>query len=134
MGVDTDNFIVATFALWAGDFKYAETLLSRYSNAPALNGLVESPDDLIRRTGALRLRQLRQKKGEFKLLAAENGVRNPVQANPTVLETKHLRGAVWRIDAREFDLRAYLKDLSWEEHLLDLAQNEASTQATVTIS
>jgi hypothetical protein len=126
MSVDTDNFIIATFALWAGDFEYADALLNRYSNAPPLNGAVDSPDDLIRRTGALRLRQLRQKKGEFKLLAAEHRLRNPVQANPTVLETKHLRGAVWRVDAREFDLRAYLTDLTWEEGLLRLALSEAS--------
>src|SRR6185295_2430040 len=124
MSVDTDNFIVATFALWAGDFEYAETLLSRYSNAAPLNGIVESPDELIRRTGALRLRQLRQKKGEFKLLAAEYGLRNPVAANPTILVTNHLRGALWRMDARELDLRAYLTDLSWEENLLRLAHNE----------
>jgi hypothetical protein len=125
MSVDTDNFIVATFALWAGDFEYAETLLKRYSNAPALNGAVESADDLIRRTGALRLRQLRQKKREFKLLAAEHGLRNPVQAKPTVLVTNHLRGALWRLGAREFELRAYLIDLTWEESLLRLAHNEA---------
>jgi hypothetical protein len=125
MSVDTDNFIMATFALWAGDFEYAETLLSRYANVPPLNGAVESPDDLIRRTSALRLRQLRQKKGEFKLLAAEHGLRNPVLPNPTVLVTNHLRGALWRLGAREFDLRAYLTDLTWEENLLRLAHIEA---------
>jgi len=126
MSVDTNNFIVATFALWAGDFEYAETLLSRYAHVPALNGAVESPDDLIRRTSALRLRQLRQKKGEFKELAAEHGLRNPVLANPTVLVTNHLRGALWRTSAREFDLRAYLTDLTWDESLLRLAHNEAN--------
>jgi hypothetical protein len=126
MNVDTDNFIVATFALWAGDFEYAETLLSRYGNAPPLDGAVESTNDLIRRTGALRLRQMRQKKGEFKQLAAEYGLKNPVLANPTVLVTNHLRGALWRIDAREFNLRAYLTDLTWEESLLRLAHNEAN--------
>lgn len=125
MSVDTNNFIVATFALWAGDFEYAETLLSPYAHVPALNGAVESPDDLIKRTGALRLRQLRQKKGEFKELAAEYGLRNPVVANPTVLVTNHLRGALWRLSAREFELRAYLIDLTWEESLFRLAHKEA---------
>ena len=124
MGVDTEDFITATFALWAGDFEYAEALLHQYSMAPPLDGEVESPEDLIRRTGALRLRQLRQKKGEFKLLAAQYPSRE-LKANPDVLETTHLRGALWRLEAREFNLRAYLKDLSWQQNMLRLAHKEA---------
>ena len=131
MPVDAENFITATFALWAGDFEYAEQLLSRYSNESPLKDAVESPDDLIRRTAALRLRQLRQKKGEFKSLAAEQGLRSPVQANPAVLETKHLRGALWRLGAREFNLCAYLTDLSWHENMLRFAHREAALHERV---
>lgn len=126
MPVDTENFITATFALWAGDFDHAEALLKPYANAPSLDGAVASPDDLIRRTGALRLRQLRYKKREFRELAREHGLQTPIQATPAVLETKHMRGALWRLAAREFDLRAYLTDLSWEEKMLHLAHNEAA--------
>jgi hypothetical protein len=125
MSVDTDRFITAMFALWAGDFEYAETLLSDYTNERPLNGAVESPEELIRRTGLLRLRQLRQKKGEFKLLAAEHDLRDQVQATPDVLETTHIRGALWRLGPREFNLLAYLTDLQWQEQMLGFAREQA---------
>lgn len=126
MSVETDNFIRATFALWAGDFEYAEALLTPYSNSPSLDSDAESPDDLIKRTAGLRLRQLRYKKREFKVLAGEYGLRTPVQATPAVLETRHMRGALWRLGTREFNLRAYLTDLSWDEKMLHLAHSEAA--------
>ena len=125
MTVDTDRFITATFALWAGDFEYAETLLSGFSNESPLNGAVHSPEELIRRTGLLRLRQLRQKKGEFKVLAAEHGLRDQIQPTPDVLETTHIRGALWRLGPREFNLLAYLTDLQWQEKMLGFAQEQA---------
>jgi len=133
MPADTDRFIVATFALWAGDFAFFEQLLREFSSprsAPSLEDDLESPEDLIRATGALRLRQFRQKRGEFKRLAAEYlGQGFEIAERSLVLETKHLRGTIWRIGEREFSLQAYLKDLTWEEELFALARREAARNA-----
>ena len=74
MPAETDKFIVATFALWAGDFAFCDELLREFSSTaqtPTTAEHIERPEDIMRSTGALRLRQLRQKRGEFRELAAE---------------------------------------------------------------
>jgi len=129
MAVETDEFVIATFALWAGDFSYCEKLLTKFSpphNTPQIGDQAQSPEDFICATGALRLRQLWQKRGEFKQFAAEfyeEGYQ--IVDNPTVLETKHLRATVWRNGEREFLLQGYLKDLAWQDSLFELARKEA---------
>ena len=93
MPADTDKFIVATFALWAGDFGFAERLLRQFSpprDTPLLQERAGSPDDVMRATGVLRLRQLWQRRGEFRRLAAEYhdrgelSVRIPVEMNTSI--------------------------------------------------
>ena len=123
MPAETDKFIIASFALWAGDFEYCEKLLRAYSNpsdvAPIEDG-AEIPEDFIRATGALRLRQLWQKRGEFKKLTKEYGNQGvEITDKPTILETKHLRATLWRTGAREFMMQGYLKELSWQEGLFE---------------
>ena len=74
MAAETDSYIIASSALWAGDFEYFEKLLRAYSNPSDVEPIdqgAEVPEDFIRATGALRLRQLWQKRGEFKKLARE---------------------------------------------------------------
>lgn len=96
-------------------------------STPSLEDHLESPGDLIQATGALRLKQLWQKRGEFKKLIAEyreQGVQ--VAEHPIVLETKHLRATLWRIGEREFIILGYLKDLSWQEELFARARREAA--------
>src|SRR6266478_2226201 len=109
MAVETDGFVIATFALWAGDFSYCEQLLREFSpphDTPPIDDTAQSPEDFIRATGALRLRQLWQKRGEFKQFAAEfYDAGYQIADNPTVLETKHLRATVWRTAEREFLLQ-----------------------------
>src|SRR2546430_13772592 len=106
MPAETDKFIVATFALWAGDFAFCEELLREFSppaETPTFVEDIQHPEDVIRSTGALRLRQLWQKRGEFRKLAAEysdQGVE--VTDKPIILETKNLRATVWRTGEREF--------------------------------
>lgn len=130
MTAETDKFIVATFALWAGDFAFFERLLKEFSppwNLRSPEGGVESPEDVIRATGALRLRQLWQKKGEFQKLIVEyrpQGIQ--IVEQPLTLQTRHLRATVWRTGEREFSMQAYLRDLAWEEELFARARREAS--------
>src|SRR5215510_6748589 len=106
MAADTDKFIVAMFALWAGDFSYCDKLLREFSpprRSPRNETEAHSPEDFIRISGALRLRQLWQKRGEFKKLASHyNRAGFEVTDEPNVLETKHLRATVWRVSEREF--------------------------------
>ena len=130
MTAETDKFIVATFALWAGDFAFFERLLNEFSpprSSPSLEGGVESPEAIIRAIGALRLRQLWQKRSEFEKLATENSVQDfRIVEQPLTMETQHLRATVWRTGERGFSLQAYLKDVGWQEELFGRARREAS--------
>jgi hypothetical protein len=129
MSAETDQFIVATFALWAGDFDYVESLLGQYSppaKTSKISDVIESPEELIRRTGALRLRQIWQKKGEFKKLASAYSSRGGFNSSPVIIETNNLRGALWRIGSREFHLHGYLTNLERQDEMIRLAHTEAS--------
>lgn len=135
MAAKTDNFIVASFALWAGDFAFFERMMKDFSRpreTPSIEKGTDSPEDIIRYVGALRLRQYWQKRGEFKKLAAEYEKQGlQVDEKPYVLETQHLRAAVWRINEREFSMYGYLSDLAWERELFERAQREASRNEPV---
>ena len=130
MPAETDKFVIATFALWAGDFAYVEKLLREFSpphETSLIDEAAETPEDFIRATGALRLRQLWQKRGEFKKLTAEYlGQGVEITDTPSILETKHLRATLWRTGEREFLMQGYLKELGWQNGLFELARREAS--------
>jgi hypothetical protein len=132
MAAETDIFIIATYALWAGDFAYAEELLREFSppyRSPAVDAdSIESPELIIKAVSAFRMRQVSQKKGEFRKLASDLR-RGDIEltGTPLILATKHLRACLWRRDEREFVMRGYLIDLSWERRLLELAR-EASVR------
>ena len=133
MAAETDNFIIATFALWAGDFAYFEQLLRGLSpphNAPSLDQSLERPEDFLLATGGLRLRQLWQKRGEFRKLSLEyTGADIEITDKPIILETTHLRATLWRTGEREFILQSYLKDLSWQSGLFERAHAHLSEVA-----
>ena len=134
MPAETDKFIVATFALWAGDFEYFEQLVREFSppnRVAAIEKGAKTPEDFIRATGVLRLRQLWQKRGEFKKLARE--YRDPsvaVTHKALILETTHLRGTLWRTGEREFQMQGYLKELGWQKGLFERAHTEAAGRDT----
>src|SRR6266849_6341263 len=125
MPAETDKFVIATFALWAGDFAYAEGLL-RETALPRLRSAAyeraESPEDIVRTTAAIRLRQLRRRRGEFRQLATDDP---RLVDQPLLIEGRHMRGTVWRVSARNFEMRAYLTDLLWERELFDRARAES---------
>jgi hypothetical protein len=71
MSEATDKFIVATYAIWAGDFHHAEDLLEECKELLRPRGAEASPDDVISKIAASRLRQLHLRRAEFKRLAAD---------------------------------------------------------------
>jgi hypothetical protein len=123
MSEKTDRFVVATYALWAGDFKYAETLLreSRESLPLFAHDKAERlPEEIFDRITKSRLGQIRRRRAEFRRLAADFEARDAARAlsgDPLTLETPHMRATVWQLRSREFRMQAYLTDLSWESNL-----------------
>ena len=130
MGVETDKYIVASFAIWAGDFVYFEKLLSEFSPPHKIkrkiHEQVQDPIEIIRWAGAKRLRQLRQKKGEFRNIVAEyKKLGFDLSDRPLILETMNLRSTLWRIGERDFLLQGYLKDFKWQKELFIRARKIA---------
>lgn len=142
MSAETDKFVVATLALWAGDMAHVRALLSDVKESRTFKNVeaIASPEELLDVAAALRLRQLGQKRGEFSKLTGDLQPRRQVsnaqrQAEPSlrsdaiVLRTDHLRAAVWRLGGREFVANGYLSDLAWEDSFyqavseLDTAEN-----------
>jgi hypothetical protein len=135
MAVDSDKFVIASLALWAGDFANFEQQLLEYSNPRDVKHIyrsAETPEDFIKATGALRLRQFWQRRGEFKKIISEYSVRETrITETPNIFETKNLRATLWRTGEREFLMKGYLKELSWQDALFkrarDVARRAAST-------
>jgi hypothetical protein len=133
MAANTDAFVVAAFALWAGDFGYFDALMRDFAPPAKTSSdpeALERPEDVMQVTGAIRLRQLRQRRGEFRRFVLESGRQQiSIVEQPAVLESAHLRATVWRIDDREFVMQAYLTDLAFEERLFAAARKMALQSA-----
>ncbi len=134
MTAETDRFVVASFALWAGDVAYLESLLRDYPREQrTFRSLeaVEEPEEIIRIAAELRVRQLAQKRGEFNR-AVEYPLGAPrmsISDRPIVIETTHLRGTVWRAGLRDFLLQGYLSSLGWETNFFDRVNSLAQPSA-----
>ena len=125
MAVETDTFVIATMALWAGDFTYFRQIVRGSVYEPAiLQSRAEGPEAIIEAVAGLRLRQLGRKRAEFKELAASlNSRQGDLTDEALVLQTEHLRATVWRTGPREFGLYGYLRDLKYESELFKRAQS-----------
>ena len=129
MAAETDTFVVASAALWAGDFYYFETLMGKFVSQrgpQSSRDEVKDPEAIIMRTGEIRLKQLWQKRGEFRKLARSQIREGDMQTDkPIILETVHLRATVWRTGTREFLMQGYLTDLGFENRFFENARKVA---------
>ena len=138
MTAETDRFVVASFALWAGDVGYMESLLAEIPRGRQTFQSMESIEDteeIIRVAAMLRLRQLRQKRDEFNRAAEDLGISGvSLSDKPTVIATAHLRGTVWRTGVREISLQGYLTSLDWEADFFERvgALSQPITDADIT--
>jgi hypothetical protein len=97
-------FILAKYAEWAGDVEYCRQQLV------ALRKLTEDQRDVEEWQPLGLLRQA------GKML--ENRMKGKTPAPPELLaQTEHLRGIVWQMQRREFELLAFLTEPGWEESL-----------------
>lgn len=131
MDAETEKFIVASFAAWAGDFEYFEKLLRAFSPPHKIDSKIpqelQDPIDIIRWSGAKRLRQLRQKKGEFKNIISEyKKLGFNLSDKPLIIETINLKSTLWRTGERDFLLQGYLKNLNWQNELFLRARRQSS--------
>ncbi len=128
--------MIASFALWAGDFDYFERLLREFSpssKTPRLSGKILDADGLVRATGALRMRQYLQKKREFvKMARVYKGRRD--QISPRDFGNGNLRATIWRVGVREFVMYAYLTNLDYAGELFSRAHQIAEVEPANNLS
>lgn len=126
MAAETDTFVVASAALWAGDFYHFETLMRKFVSQRGPRSSREEmtdPEAIIITTGEIRLRQLWQKRGEFRKLANSQSRDGDILTDkPIILETVHLRATLWRTGAREFLMQGFLTDLGFGNRFFENAR------------
>lgn len=120
---EPDAFVISTFAAWAGDDDklraVVQALLPRLRTASLEEG-VGTPSGIMRFVAFERLRRRQSLNDERDVFTVTTSHAAP--ASPSVLETSHLRGVIWRLSEREFLLQAYLTDLAWDRQLLERAR------------
>jgi hypothetical protein len=129
---NVDAYIVAHAAEWAGDvensLRHYEQIIGGEPEA-ILKNEVKGPSDAVLLAASYRAIAIQDSQKKREILALRSGALRrqigesikPVGIRPT----RHLRGVVRRTAEREFELRAYLSDVTWEEDLLRSARKLA---------
>lgn len=115
-----DAFTTAKHAEWAGDVEYCRkqlTILNRLtSDVPEDEGW--HPLELLRQAGQML----------EKLLVD----REPAPPE-LVVTTDHLRGIVWQTGRREFEMRAYLTEPTWEDSIYRHAWHATKARSVIRV-
>lgn len=106
MNAESHDLIVASFALWAGDWCYLDRLIEEnlLKNESEKR---EGFDDLF---SCLKKSQLTRYKKKRDIFIKEKGL-----TKFPILETDHIRSTIWHVSEFEYCMKGYLKDLSWEK-------------------
>jgi len=102
MAVTTNDWIIASFALWAGDWCYLEKFIKKESQKSDSEGI----DDLLSRMNKNQIKRFNRNLQQFN---KEKGLKKY-----PVIETDHIRSTIWYVSDFEYCLRGYLKVLSKE--------------------
>jgi hypothetical protein len=117
LGIE-EVFALVRRAEWAGDVEYFRARLGdlRQLTTQTRGGDDWRPPALLRRAGD----------------ALEAHSAGHVAPPPELVpKTTHLRGVVWQTGRREFELRAYVTDLSWVESLYFHARKAAAASNVI---
>jgi len=142
-----DDYLVAQYAFWAGDYDYAQERYSRAAgrepsglrradppdqdHADAIIEDLGTADDLLVFVANSRERRIADKRRQFQKLASGLPAdSSDLVPQPLVLRTSILRGAVWRLSARQFAMRAYVTVVKSGYHVLDRARDIARERGT----
>ena len=105
----THNWIVASFALWAGDWCYLEKFINNDSLDDRHENVRDDYDKLISRMNKHQLDRFKEKRD---ILLKSKGLKKY-----PILKTDHLRATVWQVSDFEYCMRGYITDLSREKEI-----------------
>jgi hypothetical protein len=135
-----DRYIVGQYAYWAGDYDYAQRCYAiaanrdvteavhptRQESDDALIENLAAPEDLLAYVANRRERRIAEKRYTFdNLVTSLPADAQDLVPQPLILSTARLRGAVWRLGAREFEMRAYVSAVKHGKHVLKRANEIA---------
>lgn len=139
-----DDLVVAKFAEWAGDTAFAIGALLEYERTVSKKRQEDPSEVFLDRAASERLINLVEARRESRselIRYSEKGLTTvfPIPGSnindddpPTempIVESTNLRGVVHIMSERQFELRAFLKNLSWEQELFKKVE-ELSTEPT----
>ena len=120
------DFNVVNLALWAGDLETAREILDAHAT---VQGTQISPFEHPVLASFQRLhRQLVRRLNEYTALAESASLPEELRnANPSLQSSgRHLRAIIWTESDRDYELRCYLRDLSWEQEFYERAAELAA--------
>jgi hypothetical protein len=113
MSAESHDLIVASFALWAGDWAYLNTLIKRGSLDKNNKNSRHDFDDFILRTNENQFNRYKKKRSLF--------LKDKGLTKYLILETDHIRSTIWYVSNFEYCMKGYLKDLTWEKDFFSFA-------------
>ena len=140
-----DSYLIAQYAYWAGDFAYAQECYARTAGretSPAQRGVRRRTDDamiedlhdadaLLAYVADKREQRIADKRRTFQTLTRSfSPDLGELFPDPLILPTTRLRGAVWRLSDREFEMRAYVSAVKHAKHVLERAKEIARERGT----
>ncbi|HEX8916269.1 MAG TPA: hypothetical protein VF796_28220 [Humisphaera sp.] len=135
---ETDAYIVARFAEWAGDLAYSRTLYAKVGRGEQYRLFPEKfdgPTDVIGFVSSLRAARLGEPTFEqsralaSKVFAVEREDEKSTVVEPLPLRpTANLRAVVHRVGVRDFEMRAYLSNPDYERRLFAMATKLGARQ------
>lgn len=136
----SDRYIIGQYAYWAGDYDFAQqcyaavagrdvTVAVQPTRQQADDSQIEdlhNPDDLLAYVADRRERRIAERRNAFdNLVNTLPADAQDLVPQPLILRTSRLRGAVWQLSAREFEMRAYVSAVKHGKHVLDRAKETA---------
>ena len=112
-----EDYLVARLAMWAGDIEEAELRLINYPRR------IDFYQNFAAASADRTLRQLRRRNGEYQTALNASNISPEPNVSPALRSAGgHLGGVLWAESDREFELRGYLMDLSWNEQFYERAR------------
>ena len=106
MNVRSERLILASFAIWAGDYLFFQSLFEEKSNDDPQIDTKKSLPNVFKKVEKENFEWVKKAR---KLLSNDSLKKFPV------LETKNIRATIWKITDFEYCMRAYLKNFDGED-------------------
>jgi len=111
MTVISERLILASFASWAEDYEFLESIFKNRSDEKLKRNERDPPVSLFQSIEKENFERFKEKQ---RLLMDESSI-----TQYSVIQTEHIRATIWKITEFKYNMRGYLTDLGWGEIFFD---------------